>query len=419
MNILLWEDQRVAELYPITLGRPAYAISCASFRLADWASRLEGDIASAVRPHLNSIQRLDFSQFATRLDSSRDWTLMLNSRAVPSLSNFNRIKTLASRTEAGQPLFIRDSIGAIAAAVLPTAAMASRDFESLSGMTADSLRAEGVSESKDMAVDTLCDLHDIIRFNQQCMTENLQFRIQESAWSQRGDGLFVAADTTICESVVANTKTGPILVDHRATIKPFSYLQGPLYIGPDCTVNEHAAIKDAVCLTRWVKAGGEIEASVLEPYSNKQHHGFLGHSYLGSWINLGAGTCNSDLKNTYGSVNMIRGGQKVATGMQFVGCFMGDYSKSAINTSIFTGKTIGPCSMLYGFVTDDVPGFVNYAKTFGQMTEVSAAIMETTQKRMFERRQVPQRPVDIELLHAMFDLTRSERGQLSARPPRF
>ena len=188
-----------------------------------------------------------------------------------------------------------------------------------------------------------------------------------------------------------------------------------MYIGPNSRINEHAAIKDCVSLGHTTKIGGEIEGSVIECYSNKQHHGFLGHSYLGSWINLGAGTCNSDLKNTYGQVNMEYGDNKVATGMQFVGCVMGDYAKSAINTGIFTGKTIGTCSMLYGFVTTNVPSFVNYARLFGQTTEMPPAIMVSTQKRMFGRRNVEQRPCDIQLLHDMYKATAAER-QLSESP---
>ena len=80
---------------------------------------------------------------------------------------------------------------------------------------------------------------------------------------------------------------------------------------------------------------------------------------------MGAGTSNSDLKNTYGEVTTTHRGQKVNTGMQFLGCVMGDYSKTAINTSIFTGKTIGVSSYLYGFIGANVPSFTNYAKTFG------------------------------------------------------
>ena len=102
-------------------------------------------------------------------------------------------------------------------------------------------------------------------------------------------------------------------------------------------------------------------------------------------------------------------GKKVATGMQFVGCILGDYAKSAINTGIFTGKTIGACSMVYGFVTTNVPSFVNYARLFGQVTELPPDVMVATQKRMFLRRDVEQRPCDIELMRDMYALTIEER----------
>jgi glucose-1-phosphate thymidylyltransferase len=102
-------------------------------------------------------------------------------------------------------------------------------------------------------------------------------------------------------------------------------------------------------------------------------------------------------------------GEKVTTGMQFLGCIIGDYSKSAINTGIFTGKTIGACSMMYGFVTTNVPSFVNYARLFGQVTELTPDVMIATQQRMFARRNVEQQPWDKQLLHNMFELTRHER----------
>jgi glucose-1-phosphate thymidylyltransferase len=130
---------------------------------------------------------------------------------------------------------------------------------------------------------------------------------------------------------------------------------------------------------------------------------------LGSWINLGAGTCNSDLKNTYGKINIEYGDRKMATGMQFLGCIMGDYSKSAINTGIFTGKVIGVCSMLYGFVTSNVPSYVNYARLFGQTSLLPPDVMINTQARMFARRKVEQRQCDMDLIQAMYDRTESER----------
>jgi glucose-1-phosphate thymidylyltransferase len=95
---------------------------------------------------------------------------------------------------------------------------------------------------------------------------------------------------------------------------------------------------------------------------------------------------------------------------------IGDYSKSAINTSIFTGKQIGACSMLYGFITKHVPSFVNYARLFGEVTEMSPEVVIATQERMFLRRKKTQRPCDIQLIRDIFETTKNER-KLSDSPP--
>jgi len=162
-----------------------------------------------------------------------------------------------------------------------------------------------------------------------------------------------------------------------------------------------------------VKAGGEIEVSIIEPFSNKQHHGFLGHAYVGSWVNLGAGTSNSDLKNTYGEIGIEVEGKQFPTGMQFAGCVIGDHTKTAINTSIFTGKLIGVASFVYGFVTTNVPSFTNYARSFGQVTEVGADVAVKTQRRMARRRKVDMSAAEAALMEDLFEITRSER-QLSS-----
>ena len=102
--------------------------------------------------------------------------------------------------------------------------------------------------------------------------------------------------------------------------------------------------------------------------------------------------------------------------MQFLGCVIGDYAKSAINTSIFTGKVIGVSSMLYGFVGTNVPSFCNYARSFGQITECPVDQAILIQKRMFSRRGIQQTPEDAALLRDVFERTRSER-LISDEPP--
>jgi glucose-1-phosphate thymidylyltransferase len=96
--------------------------------------------------------------------------------------------------------------------------------------------------------------------------------------------------------------------------------------------------------------------------------------------------------------------------MQFLGCIVGDYVKTAINTSIFTGRTIGVCSMLYGTVATNVPSFVNYARDAGQVKELPVDVAVTTQRRMFDRRDVPHRPEHARLIRAMHALTQAERA---------
>ncbi len=421
MNVLVFEDSIVRRLDPITTGRAAHSITCASFRLVDWLAGLQANTVSIVRPHLEMLQLLDFPFFAPRLESRHHWTLLLNARTVPHQATFNKLDSLIQNAKASadsEQAPLLDQSGAIAASIMPTG-----QLETMDALELDMLTRTPIETGIDAAIsveriETIVHPHDVIRFNQKYFRANLEKRIQNKKLSEIRDGVFAAAGISIGEYVVTDTRSGPIVIESGATIKPFSYLAGPVYIGPGCTINEHASIKDCVCLARVVKVGGEIEATVIEPYSNKQHHGFLGHSYLGSWINFGAGTCNSDLKNTYGNVNMAYAAERVATDMQFVGCIVGDYAKTAINTSIFTGKTIGTCSMSYGFITSNVPSFVNYARTFGQVTELPPAVMEISQKRMFERRNVSQRPSDIQLLHDMYELTRAQR-QLPTESPNF
>ena len=253
--------------------------------------------------------------------------------------------------------------------------------------------------------------HEVVAWHMTEMPTAMQWRLARGGYTETADGVFVADGVSIGRYAAVDTSDGPILLDENVKVGPFCLLSGPVYAGRGTRIIEHAALKDGVSLGHTVKIGGEVEASVIESYTNKQHHGFLGHSYLGSWINLGAGTCNSDLKNTYGKINIEYGNEKIATGMQFLGCIMGDYSKTAINTSIFTGKVIGVCSMLYGFATSNVPSFVNYARLFGQQSLLPAEVMVNTQQRMFSRRKVEQRECDIQLIHDMYTLTIAERDR--------
>jgi UDP-N-acetylglucosamine diphosphorylase / glucose-1-phosphate thymidylyltransferase / UDP-N-acetylgalactosamine diphosphorylase / glucosamine-1-phosphate N-acetyltransferase / galactosamine-1-phosphate N-acetyltransferase len=417
MQFLVFEDDLVSRLYPITIGRPAYAITCASYRLIDWVGMLALELGAraygVVRPHLAEHQRLDYPPIAGGAVGQRDGTLLVSARLVPSAQAAQTLRQLAREARPGV-VMAGESLAAAWIDADGSLPLHFSDPDRLAEYVKTSIIGK-LAPLDGISLPLLDYPHDVVRQNLAVFEQNLAHRIRTGEYRETADGVFAAEGATLGQYTVTDTKTGPIVLEAGASVGSHCLLRGPAWLGPKSRVIEHSAIKDMVSLGHTTKIGGEVEASIIEPFTNKQHHGFLGHSYLGSWINLGAGTCNSDLKNTYGTVKMEYRGQQVSTGMQFVGCIIGDYAKTAINTGIFTGKTVGCCSMVYGFVTTNVPSFVNYARLFGQVTELPVDVMVASQQRMFARRNVEQRPCDIELLQAMHELTRNER-QLAGEP---
>ncbi|MCA9132093.1 MAG: hypothetical protein KDA45_03030 [Planctomycetales bacterium] len=421
MSILIFEDALVSQLTPITTARAACCITVGSYRLLDLLQMLEPTLlVSWVRRYLRPRCALDQPELQllgeASLPSDGGPELLLNARAIPNMATLETIQALLSTASTQQSssagglsgvIWSGDQIAAIVRPKWSWTEIREATESNMEGL----LHAAQELPKLDLDIPLMSFPHEVIAANMQAIRGNLEHRIASQRYTQTNDGVFLARGAKLGEFVLTETSNGPIVIDEDASVGPYTLLRGPIYIGRKARILEHAAIKDEVSLGHTTKVGGEVEAAVVEPYSNKQHHGFLGHSYLGSWINLGAGTCNSDLKNTYGTVNMEYPYGKATTGMQFLGCVMGDYSKTAINTGIFTGKVIGVCSMMYGFVTSNVPSFVNYARLFGQMTTLPPEVMIATQQRMFSRRHVEQRPCDIQLLHDMYRLTQGERDR--------
>jgi glucose-1-phosphate thymidylyltransferase len=413
MQIILFEDALVDQLAPVTIGRPAFSITCAGWRLDELLRTAFGSTRATVRPHLRDVLSADAPD-AVMADEILGPALVVNARLAPTIANLHLLEALPKSSHRG--LYMQND-RLVVALLGAGVRMPIHDGNVERTLLESPLPRHPVSDFKLFEYP-----HDILYEHQAHFGDGLALRLSRGRFEQTQDGVFVGDGVQLGAHLVADTREGPVVIDSGTVVGPFCYLRGPVYIGPNSRLNEHAALKDFACLSHTTKTGGEVECTIIEPYSNKQHHGFLGHSYVGSWVNMGAGTSNSDLKNTYGTVNMTYGSQKVVTGMNFVGCFIGDYAKTAVNSSIFTGKTIGAASMLYGFVTSNVPSFVNYARSFGQITEAPVDVVVSMQARMFARRKVVQRPCDAELLRAMFERTRGERaelGELSSEPPAF
>ena len=162
-----------------------------------------------------------------------------------------------------------------------------------------------------------------------------------------GDGgVSLGRGVEIAPGVVLDTRDGPIRLADGVEVRPFTSITGPAWVGQRSVLlggpYEHVAI-GPVC-----KVHGEVEATVILGYSNKAHTGFLGHAYLGMWVNLGALTTNSDLKNNYGNVRVWTPTGDADTGERKIGSFLGDHVKTAIGTMLNTGTVIEAASNIFG-----------------------------------------------------------------------
>lgn len=171
--------------------------------------------------------------------------------------------------------------------------------------------------------------------------------------------LRLGQDVHLEPGCVIDASSGPILLSDRVTVGAGAVLKGPCAIGSCTVIAALSQIRPCTTIGANCRIGGEVSASIILSHSNKAHEGYLGHSYLGEWVNLGAGTTTSNLKNTYGEVVLKVGSRRVPTGRQFLGSLIGDHSKTGILTRLMTGTYIGYCSMLAGSASppSSVPSF--------------------------------------------------------------
>jgi UDP-N-acetylglucosamine diphosphorylase/glucosamine-1-phosphate N-acetyltransferase len=154
--------------------------------------------------------------------------------------------------------------------------------------------------------------------------------------------VFISQKAKILGELILNTEKGPIVIDDDVILKGFNYLEGPLYIDKK-TVVDNGKIRAYTTIGYDCRISGEIEASIFLDFVNKHHEGFIGHAYIGEWVNLGAYTTNSDLKNNYSEVKVKIKRKIYNTKMLKFGCVIGDHTKTAIGTLIPTGAVWGIC----------------------------------------------------------------------------
>lgn len=219
----------------------------------------------------------------------------------------------------------------------------------------------------------------------------------------------VGKDSEIAPGVVIDASGGPVWIGNRVRVHPGAVIEGPCFIGDESVIKIGAKIYGNTSIGPVCKVGGEIDHAIMHSHDNKQHDGFLGHSYLGPWVNLGAGTTTSNLKNTYGNVQIQIGNRRVDSGRMFVGLLAGDHVKTGINMSLDTGTLIGPSSNLYGTVLPPkyIPAF-SWGNATSLMTYVPEKAIEVATRTM-ARRGVALSKSYRDVFQKVFELTENER----------
>ncbi len=187
------------------------------------------------------------------------------------------------------------------------------------------------------------------------------------------------------ENVVIDDSNGPVHISNSAIIEPFVVLNGPLFIGKNCLIKSHSNITNSI-INNNCKVKGEVHTSIFQPFSNKAHEGFIGHSFIASWVNLGAGTTTSNLKNNYSNVSVKWNGELLNTESIFFGSVIGEHVKTSIGTNLNTGTIVemGSNVVSQTFPPRHIPSFSFFYN--GKVSKISFEDFKDTASKAMLRR---------------------------------
>ena len=211
------------------------------------------------------------------------------------------------------------------------------------------------------------------------------------------DRIHIGERASVHPTAVVDASAGPVFISHDVTVGAQSVIEGPVYIGPGSRINPHTWLHGGNAIGPVCKLGGEIRGCIIHGYTNKQHAGFLGRAIVGSWVNIGAGAQNSDLKNTYGPVRVPINGIEIDTGQTFFGGVIGDHAKLGINATIPTGAVMGFASMAVSSCV-----LPKYVPSFGWVTNEAVLSGNTARlldvaTKMMVRRGIDMTDAEVEL----------------------
>lgn len=348
-RLYLYDDAKAREFEPFALTRPV-----SELRAGAELIRSRWELAAGTRAygfigaeHLRDFEEFDAPPAVANESTIPAGSVVVNSRCVVSLD--------ATLDDTSPAFSCEGRVCAVRIRRSADAAGLSRDGAELETLLEGDTHATAIGGRwLDEVWNLVGDLGPQLSEDIPLMGARLSGAVVENATVIGKHPVYCETGTAIEPLVVFDATDGPILIRRGATIASFSRIVGPCYIGEDSHI-----IGDAIraCSIGDVcKVRGEISATVMLGHSNKGHTGFVGSSYIGRWVNLGAGTTTSNLKNTYGDVQLWTPRGTRNTGLQFLGSLAGDHAKTGIGSMLTTGCVIGAGANIYG--ADTTPKYV-------------------------------------------------------------
>jgi len=342
-KLIIVEDHRYDNLYPLTYMRPVFELRCGATSLAEKIQYAAGAGPAAyfVRDWLRDSYAAKTNAPVNDMSQLEGDALFVNGRLlVDEKCDLESIGPDEALKTDNTIVAARITAGTLAAAKADTL---EATFEALQPKVK-------IREVEAAIIDypwlLICHNARMIESDfRRLYKPGVHAEVHPLSWIENEANVYVAPTAKIHPLVVIDATGGPVVIEEDVIISPHTRVDGPSYIGPQCRL-VGGKIREGCSFGPVCRVGGEVECTVIQGYSNKYHDGFLGHSYVCEWVNLGALTTNSDLKNDYSPVSVYYKGKLRDTGEQFLGSMIGDHTKTSIGIILNTGSVIGMMSNL-------------------------------------------------------------------------
>jgi UDP-N-acetylglucosamine diphosphorylase / glucose-1-phosphate thymidylyltransferase / UDP-N-acetylgalactosamine diphosphorylase / glucosamine-1-phosphate N-acetyltransferase / galactosamine-1-phosphate N-acetyltransferase len=404
MKLVVFEDGQIERFLPLAWVRGVFELKCGATTLAEKIERATGCKIDAllVRDYLKPVvaRRYGSASVNSLAGCRGDEVLFVNARVCGTKWEPPKGRVAVWKGDQLAAWRTTEDVSAIT------------DYASLAQAAGRAQRADFAGQWFDYIWDVmLASVGQIAVDFEAAGKKGIEGKLDKNATIfGPEDQVYIGPGAEVHPFVCIDTHRGPVTIEAGCEVHPFTRIEGPCYLGPKSMLLG-AKIREGCSIGPMCRVGGEVEESIIHGYSNKYHDGFLGHAYVGEWVNLGALTTNSDLKNDYTSVSVTMGGRTIDTGSTKVGSFIGDHVKTSIGTLLNTGTIVGTMAVLVATgapLPKYIPPFAWFlagvvSKGFGLN-----ALIDTARTAM-SRRTLQMTPEDEQLLRHVFELTAEER----------